>query len=205
MRGNTTSIVEVGPYVLASVAFLSLIVNVLIARKTAERTELTAHFQADVCAPVYENLSDLKRELVELTTQLIGHSGEGRYADARQLLDMRRIRVIGPVLSELSKRIASAVEMYANDGNGCCLAFLKQRTSKKRLRSAVGALEEESVDRLWKALEELGHQLDEEKQDNLDCTDIIAARIELDNAARGVVNELRRQFIGRQALFPRRH
>ena len=84
------------------------------------------------------------------------------------------------------------------------LAFLKQGGSRERLRSAVSALEEEGVDGLWQALEELRYQLDEEKQDNLDCSGIIAARIDLDNAARGVVNELRRQFFGRQALFPRR-
>ena len=118
MQGNTTSIVEVGPYLLASVAFLSLIVNVLIARKTAERTEATAHFQADVCVPVYDNLSDLKRELVELPTQLIGQSREGKFADATQLLDMRRNRMIGPVLSELSRRISSAIDMYANNRDG---------------------------------------------------------------------------------------
>ena len=194
--------VQAGPYVLAGVAFLSLIANVLIARKTAERTELTTYFQTDVCLPVYDNLTDLKKELVCLIGELIDRHQEEQYGSASGLLDARRITIVGPIISELSQRIGAAVDAYGDESNGVRTLFIKWRIcSESKLRNAVTSLEESAVDGLWNALEDLSCQLNGEGTKKLDCNGLIRARIELDNSVRAVVNELRRQFMRRHSLL----
>jgi hypothetical protein len=179
----------------AFVATGALIWNISNTRKVANRAELSKHFDADVCVPVYEALADFRREWILLGESIYNLVDQKDNGGAADLLQAAQERKIAPIQHELAMRINGAISEYKELLPTLYNTVGAARETDSALEMALVNFEEGAVDRMANAIASLLAQLRTGSPPKLDFADVISARIFFDNSVRAAVNELRSRII----------